>query len=458
MDLYSVVEYFNKFGGTHNKWDRRRGQFGDFYVVQFACIDDAETILRKRYHRIKNYVFTVEQFDEPAIGNAAAGEPFLRVNQKHWDQILNYLDVLDLCAVANTCTLLKKMAEQVFSSKFDHITWRAGNQSANDIFDTFGHLISSLDVDIVDPCADFDRIVGKCMNLRNLSVWMNGDRFAPLNDGTRVGLQVLFSQLHQLSVNCRQFFDCKTAIQLFIHCSSLESFAINCASSFDSVCNKINVCFGQLKEIKLQLNATINDHGLETLLNCNRGVKTLYIDECPRLTSKSIEIIACCVPWLEQLTLGPLKNFGQADLCHLGTLRYLKSVEILLDPAVPLMNVIYSAGIPIERLALWYVNVTGTLVEQLTRMKSIRSLTICSYTVTNNHLKLIADKLPLLTELRLAGSKYVTIEGLTNMLYSTQKLIMLQLNNVTHVKDKYYLQAFVDQTFRGKPSIAVENF
>lgn len=462
MDLSSIVEYFDKCCGKPNKWDLQRGHSGDFCIVQFNSIEDAESVLKKRYHRIQKYILSVEQYDtSTTVNQNAAGQPFLRLNQYQWYKVFNYLDSISLCAVANTCTQFKKLGEQVFSSKFDKISWRAGDQNADDIFTTFGHLIStmSLDVDMVEPIdLHLDRIVSKCSkNLRNLSIWMNGEYDKPLNFNTLFGLKTLFSQLQQLEINCRKFFDDHTAMQLLTCCSMLESLSINCTSSSDIVCNSISINFPQLREIKLQLNATINDYGLELLLTCNPALKKLYIDECPRLTAKSIEIIARCVPWLEELTLGPLQNYCLADLRNFGTLYCLKSLQILLNPALPLMNVIYDAGIPIERLELWYVNVTGALIKQLTCMKSIKELTIFSYSVTNNHLKMIAENLPLLCELRLAHSEHVTIDGLANMLGSARNLTVLQLTNMKNINEanEQHLQTFMKQT---KPSIELNNF
>lgn len=458
MNLFSIVEYFNKFGGKHNKWDLRRGKFGDFYVVQFTCDEDAENVLKKRYHRIQNYIFTVEKYDVSRDKNAA-GKRFFRVTEDNWYKILNDLDVIDLCAVANTCTALKSFGEVVFASKFDTITWRADDENANDIFKTFGHLITNLDVDIVKPCAvQFDLIVNKCTkNLRSLSIWMNAlDQL--LNDNTKLGLQKLFSQLHQLNVNCWQFFDYTTAVQLLTHCAQLQSLSINCSSPFDPICNRININFTQLTKIKFQLNASINDAGLKMLLSFNPHLKKLYIDECPLLTAKSIEIIAHCVPWLEELTLGPLKNFSQADLYPIGGLYGLKRVQILFEHVTPLMNVINDAGILIESLTLWYVSVNDAVIEQLARMKSIKVLFIFSCTITNQQLKIIAEKLPLLTELRLAGSEHVTIDGVADMLYVTPNLSALHLNNMKNIEDNNRLLTLVERASKNAPSIVVENF
>lgn len=451
MNFSSIIEYF----GRDNKWDLHRRQSGDFCIVQFDRIEDAENVLKKRYHRIQNYILSVEPFD--SIKTAANQNTADKQNV--WHKIFDYLDVIDLCAIANTCTQFKKLGEHVFSSKFDKITWRSGNQNADDIFNTFGHLISSLDVDIVEPCdMHFDRIASKCgKNLRNLSIWMNGEYCAPLNFNTLYSVKVLFTQLQQLDINCHKFFDYYTALELLASCSMLESLSINCTLASDQICNRIDINFPQLKEIKLQLNATINDIGLEMLLTCNPNIKKLYIDECPRLTAKSIEIVSRCAPWLEEITLGPLQNYCPFQLRHFGQLYCLKRLQILLDPALPLMNVIYDAGIQIERLELWYVNMTETLIKQLTNMKSIKELTICSYNVTDKHLKVIAENLPLLCELRLAYSVHVTVDGLINMLCSAQNLTVLDLTNMKSINEanKQHLQSITKQT---QLSIELNNF
>lgn len=460
MDLPSIIDYFDKYTGKHNQWNLQHGRFGDICIIQFNCIEDAENVLKKHYHRIQNNILSVDQYDVSMIDNQnAAGKPFSPLNPKMWQKILNHLDVIDLCATANTCTQFQKLGEQVFSSKFDKITWHAGNQNADDIFSTFGHLISSLDVDIVEPYdLHFNHIAGKCTtNLRNLGIWMNGEYNAPMHSNTLLGLKVLFSQLQQLEINCRQFFDYNTAMQLLTCCSMLESLSINCLSSSDLVWNNISINFPQLKQLKFQLNATINDIGLEVLLTCNPGIKKLYIDECPNLTANAIEIIARCVPWLEDLTLGPLQNYCPTLLHSFSMLYYLKSLQILLDPALPLMSVIYNAGIQIEHLELWYVSINGALIEQLTCMKSIKELTIFSYSVTDHHLEMIAEQLPFLGELRLAHSEHVTIDGLTNMVCSAQNLTVLHLSNMKNINEsnEQHLQTIVKET---NPSIHLNYF
>lgn len=452
MNLSNIIEYF----GRANKWDLQRGEFGDFCIVEFNRTEDAENVLKKRYHRIQKYILTVELLYDSV--RTAAGEQRLRLSQSVWYKIFNYLDVIDLCAVANTCTQFKTLGEHVFSWKFDKITWRAGNQNADDIFTTFGHLISSLDVDVVQPYdAHFDRIVSKCnKNLRNLTIWMSGEYCAPLGFSTLNGLKILFSQLTDLSINCRRFFDYFSALELLLSCSNLQSFSMNCASPTDQICNNININFPQLNEIKLQLT-TITDTGLEILLTCNPGIKHLHIDECPRLTANSIEIIARCCLMVEEITLGQLKNYCPLDLRHFGSLYCLKSLRILLDPALSLLNVIYDAGIQIERLELWYLNMTAELICRLTSMKSIKELTIFSYNVTNTHLKSIGENLPLLCSLRLGHSAHVTVDGLTHMLSSAQNLAIVDLVNMKniHAADKTYLQMFTKQT---NLSIEVDNF
>lgn len=173
--------------------------------------------------------------------------------------------------------------------------------------------------------------------------------------------------------------------------------------------------------------------------------------------AKSIEIIARCAPWLEDITLGPLQNHYPFELHHFGKLYCLKSPQFLLDPVLPLMNVINDAEIQIDRLELWYVNVTTPIIKQLRNMISIKKLTIFSYNITDTHLKMIAENLPFLSELRLAHSVHITVNRLANMLCSAQNLKVLHLTNMKNINEanEQHLQTVMKQA---KLSIQIDNF
>lgn len=453
MDLSLIFQYFNRFGEIVHR-DLGRGPHGDIGIVEFKYTENAQAILMKKYHRIGKYILRI---DGMATNNYGASQRFLGVNQTQWMQILDNLDIVDLCAVTETCQTLKRFAEQAFKAKFDKITWRANSPYSAKAFHLFGHLITHLDVDIVEP-KNLSKVIDICgTKLRHLSLWM-AKCSSPLNPIYEVKLKLIFAQLQCLEIYSQKFFDTFTAIELFKSCSALESLSINCTTDCDPVWNRINVHFARLTELKLHFNAAINDVGLECVLASNPGITNLYIDECTRLSSKAIHIIVRYLPGLEELTLGLLQNSSPKELKHFGELKRLKAFRILLNPALPLLNVICETGMPIECLDLWHVDVTRAHIELISRIKSIKELTIYSYSVDDDHLKLLAINLPMLTELRLAHSKMVTIDGLKDLLFSANNLSYLHLTNVERLSqaDECHLEDFSEQLQRNKPLIIID--
>lgn len=468
MNITAVVSYLRTFGEVGH-CDLQRGQSGDLLIVQFKRLEDVETVLEKRYHRIQKYILSVELFTEKAsdsdwlVTKMTVPVQLLSLSEVLLSRIFDYLVIDDLCAVAETCTKFKQLSDPVFSSKFDKLTLRARDLVASKAFMKFGHLITDLDVDLTEPQSDYlDFIIDICgKNLRNLSLWMNGEGSAPLNRNTKKKLMWMLSHLQRLEIYCQKFFDSETMKDLFSSCSTLESLSINSTSIADTVWNRINVRFPQLNELKLHLNIAINDNGFGTLLASNPSIKKLYVDECTGLSSHAINIIVHYLPGLEELTLGLLQGECENDIRSLGGLKCLKSLRILLGQALPAMNVVYEAGIQIESLDLWYIHLSDAHIARLSTMLSIKELSIFSSSLEDAHLKVIAEKLPLLTKLMLGYSKHVTIDGLENMLLNAKRLSSLYLRNMKNIDEagESHLRnvIFDTQHMEGRPSIIIEN-
>lgn len=203
--------------------------------------------------------------------------------------------------------------------------------------------------------------------------------------------------------------------------------------------NQLNIHVPSLKELNFYLNVSMNDEGLERLLTSNPNVKKLYLDECSGLSPKTFEVIARCLPGLEELSLGYLlQKAGAVDLWHLSELKQLKSLTIILGPALSLMHVMSENNIPVESLMLWCVDVTDTLVEKIAKMKQIKKLTVCSndYVTSNikdSHLELIAKNLPSLTEFRLSHSNEVSLGALKHFVYHAKVLEVLSLADLKNI-------------------------
>lgn len=464
-----MVQYFQNYGEIEC-YDFQRGYYFDSIIIQFKNVENIWPILTKRYHRIQKYIMTVElasdELNEPSVTKThrpiMEKEPFLELNDNILAKIFDHLDVKDLCSVANTCIHFQKIAHKLFSTKFNKITWRAGDSVAMNVFNTFGRLITSLDVDVTEPQNHFLNYIAETCNynLSHLSLWMQSYEFIQLTEETTMKLKLLFSQLYRLDFYCHQLFNSETTRELFTSCLELKSMALNCLNDMNFEINRMNIHFPKLEELKFYLNHTINDDGLELLLSHNPNIKKLYLDECMKLSAKAIDIIVRRLPNLEELSLGLLlQKISVQELRPIGELKRLICLNIILGPALPIVHVVCERQLHIESLMLWYVDVNDALIEQLVYMKTLTNLTICSNEhvmnfIKDEHLQLLARKLPNLTVMRLEYSNQITIDGLKNFLFHARNLTLLTLTGIKNVttNDKYNLLNCVSE----RPNLAIE--
>lgn len=457
IKLTDVVRYVKQFGKTE-LLDLRRGCNGDFIIVRFLDGNAVHSILKKRFHRISNHILTVKLAGEEPSKKLTHPINLLDLSDKHLLDIFNRLNAYDLCSVAKTCTRFKQIAEQCFSSKFDKITWLVGDTRAEMLFDTFGQLVKSLDVDVNRP--ERERMSGrrtlqlmadKCSNeLRHLNLWMNIVHTYTLDVQMQLKLKSIFSGLHRLDLDCHELFEMCTTKELLSSCFHLKTLSLNCTNARSIGWNGLNVHFPNLRELIICSNKAINDFGLDLFFKCNPQITKLYLDEYNKLTSNIINIIVHRLPELEEITLGfLLQSVSVSELRPLGGLKHLKSVTILLGPAIPILTAIHQTSLQIEQLALWYVDIGDDLVTRLLHVKSIRKLEMFGKDrikdhVNDNHLKLLSTNLVNLNHFRIVCSENVTLSGVKEMIFNAKNLLHLSLSNMKNIstKDKDDLMYF----------------
>lgn len=368
-------------------------------------------------------------------------------------RIFDNLSPTDLCAMIKTSTRFEQIAKYNFSMRFDKITWRISDTRAKMVFKTFGGLIKSLDIDVIEPQNEFFELLANvCGNrLENLSLWMNCGR--PLNFETRKKLKSVFSHLRRLDVYCQAFFDLETTNDLLSSCYHLETLSLNCTTGLSFVWNNTNIHFPKLSELTFHFNQAINDIGLDLMLQNNQNITKLHLDECTGLSTNVIDIIVRCLPNLKEISLGYLlQNFERSDLQKLADLKQLKNLTIILGPALPLITAISTTGQQIEKLTLWYADVCDDVIKGISDIKTIRCLEFYSNShvmgfVTDFHLEFLSVKLFNLNEIRLNYSKHVTINGLKKVLLNAKNLKYLSLNSIKGITnaDKQNLLQFVNE-------------
>lgn len=377
-------------------------------------------------------------------------------------QIFNSLEISDLLAVADTCKAFRRLVDVNFIQRFDQITWRAGDMTARRVFQSFGHLVTSLDVDSVSPHNESLKYIAKICEdrLRYLKLWFYNDGSSNWLTGSTNGniimrLKQKFMRLKRIELFCGGTTHWEYIPDLLLSCAELESLSLNSFVSGNADWNRLKIHFPNLKELKFYANKTLTDNGLAILLDSNPGIKKLYLDECTSLTPRAISIIVHYARNLEEITLGQLQNVHPRELQRLSLLKYLKSLVIIMDPAIPLLDMVCMTTIPIEHLGLWYVKATDALASRIMLIKTIKSLEF-SGNINDSQVITIARNLPCLVELRLADSNKLTVDGLKNMLLHCIHLSYLELRNITNVPsaNKRFLKDF-NLTF-GRAGLRIE--
>lgn len=259
MKLSAIAQYCENFGKINCTKLYPKQPFG-YGLVQFESADDVRTVLRKRYHRIENYILNVESAGDQPIESKSRETPaqFLDLDDDSLLKIFHELDKIELCDVANTCTRFKKIAEQIFLSEFDsgnHVAEGEINNDVKKLFETFGALMTNIRIGFHEnkSQADVFKFIARCcgdklLYLRIVNFELSDGNCRWLDDDTKTKLKSLFSHLQFLDLHGGQFFDFATAKEMLAMCFNLKTLWIFDPSN--DTWNNLDIHFPKLQELR----------------------------------------------------------------------------------------------------------------------------------------------------------------------------------------------------------------
>lgn len=370
-----------------------------------------------------------------------------KLNQDCLIHTFEYLNLCDLCAVAEVCPHFKNIAQYVFSRRFVHlkleyddyifrIIVNAGNQFYFDhpeqkpliksIFKNFGSLIKSIDVFI---CKNkytrkiFKLITTYCTEPKCL--------------------------IEKLRLPCE--IDNKKMVQRLLPVfSQLKYLDINVLDRGNETL--LSVCC-KLIELKIRNKCYIHSDEFIRVLQSNIDLKSLELPsiyDSHNMTSDIYRFIGMNSIKLETLTIHfdndntkliEIQHF-EKNIAYLRRLKYFKKIVFkgrYSDlPIYMLFDAIANSKIRIEELVVWDIEINWNVAHSLSRLNQIKHLEIATTTLDFLGIVFAINQMPFLSSLRIDDTELnvkqiIQIIGIANRL----KYFECSLNeNCIVTKDK----------------------
>lgn len=358
-----------------------------------------------------------------------------------WRKIFEYLDVEQLCQMANVCKRFRTIAEQVVGEKHRKITFEGYSCKQAEFrraMCKFGSLLTSIDAANgffeTGEHLDMQAVIKYCPNLEQLAV-----------QGVTIicdEVKPLFSRLKSIWLIMCDFIGNKN--DLFTNCPQLEDFMFEAKEPCGFVAKK----FPNLKDLRFDCNYP----GYVTffpLIRLNPQVKRLHIMAEPE--DIYINAVTTVMKQLEQLIIQPgymastpeiQTRKGLLELSKLKTLTALilnAGYETYAKLVGPLMDSFAKQKVPIEHIDLTYFEINAKDIRSMAKLKTIKDLILHEVKhVSDADLIFVVNELPLLINLQLyfenATKAKLTVDGLAKMIKNGKQLRLITLSGVKGLK------------------------
>lgn len=472
-----LLNYFIKYGKVQNV--RVHKKANGFGFVTFAKPEAASKALQCRSHTINGKEIIVAMADSwhqekpldlqtnnntgkpvtlPIELTNATGTYLLHLNDDCLYEIfsLNYLNIMDLCSVAETCTRMKDIAVRIFtkahkSCVFNDMSLKTIHEMRRMLIN-FGSSITDL---TIGPSYDleqhFDGMSARVLDLviRYCSKTVESLRLQDydISDHYLVGkLRSLFGKLKLLHIYDGYIRDAK---QLFANCNSLvELKVINWENDENDMIMENK--FPKLERFKYgrYYDEDCDDCDLESFVSNHKSLKAFSLGPFNGDCSSLLHAIAKNCPDLEKLCItgrNTERPYGYVNaLKSLLALKKLTKLKIKCDKEnvtkflqeLPQFN-------SLEFLELWYAQSDAGFLPALSQLKDLKTLRLRGCTNLKNVNSLAnLDKLTELSILMPGHDTIVDIEidvvGLVKRL-TDLKTLVVGLHSF-HVDARMYLQ------------------
>lgn len=358
----SIILYLEEFGEIEN------------ICVSFRFKDEtvAESVLRTRFHKIENRIWTTESPNQPFAKKIKLMQPthILDLSDKVLMNIFKQLDLVDLAHVSETCVHLDRIAKKVFQLK--HKIGDLTDEFVS-ILPRFGDLVTELKPLSYEDKYELDTVVKYCKNLKTLEL---------------VSMRLNTDELHSI----------------FMDLSKLKTIIFNGVTVFGAN----------------HLSMTINP--------C---VEELFLRDC----FIDVALFVKMMPNLRTLSVCDCYNLTKEETMQLCRLKYLKYLEVLYTSIAvqALFDGMVSGGVKIEVVKLspwsWIPEPIDNIIDAITKLKTIKYLHLSEKfeeILEDKHLVRLAKGLPLLSKLEI-GSIGMTINGLKDIVRFAKRLTSMKL-------------------------------
>lgn len=362
-------------------------------------------------------------------------------------EILNYLDVIDLCAVNHISGRLNRIAQQVFRTHFttldlSHVSstvnyYELTLHKARNLFQCFGASIVKLKVaalafKVENRTRVVDLIVRHCPNLKSLEFIDFQFRNARI-----IHVQKFLGNLHELTLTRCNLQGCLR--NLFRDCVQLKSLAIQTDTTLNGAC--LEWAFPRLESATLTMRDDISLKNLHKFFRLNPQLKSLELIHCD---DETFDAIATALPQLERLSVEVSYFYDYVEnLKSLLQLNHLKELKLNCS-LYPISTFVDALAIKetIEVLHISEGVLNDHLIEALSKCKRLRSLKLCS--MPNVHDKFLiglAKNLPNLNEFYIRRCQSMTNIGVLAFVEIATQLHSLSISNSTvQVDDSFFME------------------
>lgn len=458
------------------------------YVRVEMTAMDTKAVLSKTSHRIADFIVNISETNVPDDCLSAALCPLsvppdqdatnhiLVLNDDCLRNVLQRLNLTDLCKAADVCVRFNQAAKYIFRTNYsadlttnysaDFNTFNFANYATNilnlklsdieTLLRNFGPAIESLEIDknllgigTFDRATDVICMISKyCRNVKNMTI-----SNVNLNQEFK-RLQPIFAQLEHFRMN-EEEYDCFEKLQ---EMDATMAYLLSVCDNLKTLHLERNECeiqnplkcivqkFPSLQEARIDFYSSVHDDILKKFFELNPTLKRLemYLTDEEVRPTRLFRWIGQHLVHLTELDIygkfdNDLENSvieqRQNDYQCLGRLSKLKVLKLNLCSlsVTPLIESLAANSIPIEHLEIVDGFFDNESIKNISKLKKIKILRLSySNNMTDDYLIELAKELPQLSELILEffncyEDTYISTIGITQVILHANRLSLLDL-------------------------------
>lgn len=342
-------------------------------------------------------------------------------------EIFGYLNVLDMCSVANVSMNFKQNAQAVASTRYKSVRFginirsksakcRLGGSGGSpehlfSIMRNFGESLQDVSINLDESAHGHSQeileLIGEHCDESMKEIWL---RNFILTDALIPKIRPLLAGLQNISLDrclCQPGFN---GSEMMSFCSDLKSLRFRHLKDLNGEYAdlRFHARIPTLHSLHLEYCKGIRKGSVVKFLKANPQLKTLNINGCKKITSRIIPSIVQHIPRVEELVF--IQNVFTDDFYanteHLMQLTALKRLAIgggsAISP-IPISSFIsklVAARCPLESLSLWNVASDVELISRTIELKTLKTLKLIHPShISKSDIITIISNLPELTEL-----------------------------------------------------------